>query len=423
MTSPIEPMVVQRSPRGRRASAAVYRRRRLGVFGGLVVFLALLGWSTTVLAVPLPSSSVAIVQEPVVRGELIAPAVPPFGVSAVVADDFGALGLAPTSNIVPIASMTKVITALMVLKVHPLEANEPGPTITFGQADIDQLDAIIAQDGKYSEVSVGDTTTERDALYALMLNSSNNIANSLAIWAYGSMDEFLAQTAAWLAEQGLNDTVVADASGLSADSRSSSSDLIAIGRLALANPALAAIVGTRSIELPLFGRLVNGNTLIGTSGITGIKTGTTDEAGACLLYSATFTVVRESITLIGVTTGAALQSELQPALATYVASLEAGFREVVLADPAQPVATVTSLWNTTSNIVPKKSVSAVTWSDTPVGVEVRLGDIRGGGAGTTVGTMTFDTPRGEQVVDLVLEKDLADPGPFWRFSHVAQLFG
>jgi D-alanyl-D-alanine carboxypeptidase (penicillin-binding protein 5/6) len=58
-----------------------------------------------------------------------------------------------------------------------------------------------------------------------------------------------------------------------------------------------------------------------------------------------------------------------------------------------------------------------------VGVEVRLGDIRGGGAGTTVGTMTFDTPRGEQVVDLVLEKDLADPGPFWRFSHVAQLFG
>jgi hypothetical protein len=37
--------------------------------------------------------------------------------------------------------------------------------------------------------------------------------------------------------------------------------------------------------------------------------------------------------------------------------------------------------------------------------------------------MTFDTPRGEQVVDLVLENDLADPGPFWRFSHVAQLFG
>jgi D-alanyl-D-alanine carboxypeptidase (penicillin-binding protein 5/6) len=311
----------------------------------------------------------------------------------------------------------------MVLKAHPLQANEPGPTITFGQADIDQLDAIIAQDGKYSEVSVGDATTERDALYALLLNSSNNIANSLAIWAYGSMDGFLSQTTLWLAEQGLSDTVVADASGLSSESRSSSDDLLTIGKLALANPALAAIVGTRSIELPLFGKLVNGNTLIGTSGITGIKTGTTEEAGACLLYSATFTVAKESVTLFGVTTGAALQAELQPALGAYVASLEAGFHETVLSDPARPVATVSTPWNTTANIVAAKTVSAVTWSDTPVRVEVRVGDIRGGGAGTTVGTMTFDTPRGVQVVDLVLETDLTDPGPAWRFGHVAQLFG
>jgi len=423
MTVSEDPQILQRSPRPRRPSAAVYRRRRITFFGSVVIVLAALGWSTTVLAVPLPSSETDVLQQPFVSGEFVAPEVPPFGVSTVVADDFGALGLAPTNDVVPIASMTKVITALMVLKAHPLQVDEAGPTITFGQADIDQLDAIIAQDGKYSEVSVGDTTTERDALYAVMLNSSNNIANSLAIWAYGSMDEFLAQTTLWLAEQGLNDTVVADASGLSAESRSSSSDLIAIGRLALANPALAAIVGTRSIELPLFGLLVNGNTLIGTSGITGIKTGTTEEAGACLLYSATFTVAREPITLFGVTTGAALQTELQPALATYIASLEAGFHDVLLADPSQPIATVTTLWNTTSNIVPAKAVSAITWSDSPVAVEVRLGDIRGGDAGTTVGTMTFDTPRGQQVVDLVLETDLTDPGPLWRFGHVAQLFG
>ena len=423
MTVSHEPHVLQRSPQSRRPSAAVYRRRRLAVFGSLVVLLILLAWSVTVLSVPLPSSATTVLQEPFVSGESVAPAVPPFGTSAVVADDFGALGLAPTSDVVPMASMTKIITALMVLKAHPLRVNEPGPTITFGQADIDQIDEIIAQNGNYSAVSVGDTTTERDALYALMLNSSNNIAGSLAIWAYGSIDEFLAQTRVWLAEQGLNDTVVADASGLNPETRSSSSDLIAIGRLALANPALAAIVGTRSIELPLFGQLVNGNTLIGTSGINGIKTGTTDEAGACLLYSARFTVGGEPITLLGVTTGAALQSELQPALATYVASLEAGFHEVLLADPGAPVGNVTTLWNTTSNVVPAKSVSAVTWSDTPVAVEVRLDDIRGGGAGTKVGTMTFNTPRGAQVVDLVLETDLTDPGPAWRFGHVAQLFG
>lgn len=423
MTVSHDPQVLRRSPRSRRPSAAVYRRRRLAVFGSFVILLALLGWSITVVAVPLPSSTSNVLQGPSVSGESVPPAVPAVGASAVVADDFGALGLAPTRDVVPMASITKVITALMVLKAHPLQPNEPGPTITFGQADIDQIDEVIAQNGTYSDVSVGDTTTLRDALYALMLNSSNNIAGSLAVWAYGSMDDYMTQTAVWLSEQGLTDTVVADSSGLSAESRSSSTDLIAIGRLALANPTLAAIVGTRSIEVPLFGQLVNSNTLIGTSGISGIKTGTTDEAGSCLLYSATFTVASESITLYGVTTGASLQTELQPALATYVASLEAGFHEVRLADPANPVATVTTLWNTTSNIVPAKAVSAVTWSDTPVAVEIVLGDIRGGTAGTFVGTMTFDTPRGLEVVDLVLESDLTDPGLAWRFGHVAQLFG
>jgi len=414
---------LQRTPRSRRTSSAVYRRRRLFFFGALLIILVLLAWTISVLAVPLPSATKNVLQAPTVSGELLSPVVPPVGVSAAVADDFGALGLAPTHDVVPIASMTKVITSLMVLRAHPLDANESGPTITFRQPDIDQLDAIIAQDGKYSSVSVGDSTSERDALYAVLLNSSNNIANSLAIWAYGSIDEFLAQTKVWLAEQGLNDTVVADASGLSRESRSSSADLITIGHLALANPALAAIVGTPEIELPLFGKLVNGNTLLGTSGITGIKTGTTEDAGACLLYSATFIVARESIRLFGVTTGATLQAELQPTVGAYVASLESGFHETVLADPVRPVATVSTPWNTTANIVAAKTVSAVTWSDTPVRVEVRLADIRGGGAGMTVGTMTFDSPRGMQVVDLVLETDLTDPGPGWRFGHVAELFG
>ena len=423
MTVPHGPSGMQRAPQSRRLSPAVYRRRRLVVFGSVLTILALLIWAITVLSVPLPSATTSITAAETVSGQYVEPVVPAAGTTAAVADDFGALGLAPTHDVVPIASMTKVITALMVLKVHPLGVNESGPTITFGQADIDQIGEVIAQNGNYADIAVGDTTTERDALYAVLLKSANNIAGSLAIWAYGSMDEFLVQTNAWLAEQGMTDTFVADASGLSPETRSSSTDLIAIGHLALADPALAAIVGTTSIDLPLFGKLVNGNTLLGTAGINGIKTGTTDEAGSCLLYSATFTVGKETITLFGVTIGSTLQTELQPAVGAYVASLEAGFHETVLADPAVPVATVSTPWDTTANVVPAKILTAVTWSDTPVSVDVRLGDIRGGGAGSTVGTMTFETPRGTRAVDLVLQTDVTDPGPAWRFTHVAQLFG
>jgi D-alanyl-D-alanine carboxypeptidase (penicillin-binding protein 5/6) len=259
-------------------SPAVYRRRRLFVFGGVLIVLALLAWTITVLTVPLPTATATVTAGPTVSGEAAEPIAPAPGVTAAMADDFGDLGLAPTHDVVPIASMTKVITALMVLKAHPLALNEAGPTITFGQADIDQIAEVIAQNGNYADVALGDTTTEQDALYAMLLKSANNIAGSLAIWAYGTMDEFLVQTNAWLAEQGLTDTFVADASGLNPESRSSSTDLIAIGHLALADPALATIVGTKSIELPLFGQLENGNSLLGTAGIWGIKTGTTDEA-------------------------------------------------------------------------------------------------------------------------------------------------
>jgi D-alanyl-D-alanine carboxypeptidase (penicillin-binding protein 5/6) len=423
VTVPHGPTGIQHAPQSRRLSPAVYRRRRLAVFGTVFVVLALLIWTTTVLTLPLPSAAATVTAGPTVSGQAAEPIAPALGSTAAMADGFGDLGWAPTHDVVPIASMTKVITALIGLKAHPLGPNESGPTITFGQADIDQIDAVIAQNGNYADISVGDTTTEQDALYAMLLKSANNIAGSLAIWAYGSMDEFIQQTNAWLTEQGLTDTVVADASGLNPETRSSSSDLITIGHLALADPALAAIVGTKSIELPLFGKLVNGNTLLGTAGITGIKTGTTDEAGSCLLYSATFTVGTESVALYGVTTGSTLQTELQPAVGAFVASLEAGFHETVLADPAVPVATVATAWDTNANIVPATSLTAVTWSDTPVSVAIRLRDIRGGAAGSTVGTISFETPQGTRAVDLVLQTELGDPGPAWRFSHVAQLFG
>lgn len=423
MTYPDDSAAVPRTPHVTRISAAVYRRRRLAVFGSGLALVAVVSWSVVVLSVPLPSAVAAITQSSTISGDSVSPRVPPVGASAAVADEFGPLGASPTHDVVPMASMTKVITALMVLRAHPLTGDESGPTLTFGQADVDVIADVLAQNGNYSPVSVGETTTERDALFAMLLNSSNNIAGSLAIWAYGSLDEYLAQTAAWLAEQGLTDTVVVDASGLNAVSRSSSSDLIAIGRLARADPVLASIVATPSIELPLFGKLVNGNTLLGVSGINGIKTGTTDEAGACLLYSATFSLAERSITLYGVTTGAATQGELQPTIAEYVASLQSGFHQTTLADPTVSVATVTSAWNTTSDIVPASTMSTITWSDTPVPVTVVLSDIRGGVAGTRVGTMTFDAPEGQLSVELVLGADLGDPGPGWRFSHVATLFG
>jgi D-alanyl-D-alanine carboxypeptidase (penicillin-binding protein 5/6) len=137
VTVPHGPTGIQHAPQSRRLSPAVYRRRRLAVFGTVFVVLALLIWTTTVLTLPLPSAAATVTAGPTVSGQAAEPIAPALGSTAAMADGFGDLGWAPTHDVVPIASMTKVITALMVLKAHPLGANESGPTITFGQADID----------------------------------------------------------------------------------------------------------------------------------------------------------------------------------------------------------------------------------------------------------------------------------------------
>ena len=407
----------------RRQSQAVFRRRRLLVGVAGVLLLALCAWLVAVLAVPLPSSSTDVTFAESVSGTTANPNVPTVGSTAVSSIEFGYFAGEPSHDKVPIASITKVITALMVLRAHPLTANEPGPTITFGEPDVAQIADVVAQNGNYADISVGDTTTERDALEVMLLKSANNIAGSLAIWAYGSMENYLTATSAWLTEQGLTETVVVDASGLNSGTQSSPANLLAIAERAMSDPVLASIVGTKEIEVPLFGKLTNGNTILGQAGIDGVKTGTTDEAGSCLLYSATFSAGTTPIHVFGITTGALHQADLQASVAAYVASIEQGFHDVSLADPSVPVANVTTPWDTNSAIVPEKASRAVTWSDTPVAVEIVLDDFRGGAAGAHVGQMSFDTPEGKVVVPLVLAQDLGDPGPVWRFTHVAQLFG
>lgn len=412
-----------RSTVTRRRTQAVLRRRQLRWSAAGILVLVLLAWLVTVLVVPLPSASTNRTIGATVSGTTANVSTPAEGTTAVSSSEFGYFAGEPGHDKLPIASITKVITALMVLRAHPLTAKDTGPTITFGESDVALINDVIAQNGKFADIAVGDTTTERDALYVMLLKSANNIASSLAVWAYGSLDAYLAETNAWLAEQGLTETVVVDASGLNSGTQSSPANLLAIAERAMSDPVLASIVGTKEIELPVFGKLVNGNTILGLAGIDGVKTGTTDEAGSCLLYSATFSAGNSPIHLFGITTGAHLQADLQAAVAAYVSSIEQGFHNVSLANPAVPVANVTTPWNTTSAIVPEKEVKAVTWSDTAVAVSVVFDDIRGGAKGTRVGQISFDTPEGKRDVPLILAQDLEDPGPLWRISHVAQLFG
>ena len=397
------------------------QRRRLAVFSILLVVLGGVGYIGATTLAPVPASAATIVQLAALTQPVAAPAWPAFGESAIGAVGFpGVLASTGQQETVPIASIAKMVTALVILDAKPLAAGAAGPSISFTDADVDLYYDAVAENGSVAPVVSGMVLTQREAFEAMLLPSANNYAASLALWAYGSVDNYLAAAKTWLAENGLNQTSIADTSGLSAASVSSLADLVEIGKLVVGHPALAEIVSLPSAVLPVIGTVTNTNKLLGRGGVDGIKTGTTDVAGACLLFSTDFTVGTSTVTLVGVVLGGDTHSELNSAIEDLIQSLEPGFREVVLAEQGAVFGSYTTGWGDVSDIVAERKVSAVVWSDSPITGAARAADVQIGRAGDEVGEVSFTigtaTPT-TVTVPLELHRTLTDPGPAWRLGH------
>jgi D-alanyl-D-alanine carboxypeptidase (penicillin-binding protein 5/6) len=236
---------------------------------------------------------------------VLKPIWPAYGSGAVGATGYdGVLAKYGDQSARPIASLTKIITALLVLQKKPLDGESNGPDIVFTQSDQDIYNQEVAAGAAVKPVSVGGSMTERQALETMLLPSAANYSITLANWAYGSMNAYLNAANAWLANHNLAQTRVVDTSGLLPGSVSSPSDLITIGKLALANPTLASIVAMKQATVPDVGTITNGNSLLGKDGINGIKTGTTSEAGATILFSSVVTVGNKQVTIVGDLLGA-----------------------------------------------------------------------------------------------------------------------
>lgn len=199
---------------------------------------------------------------------------------------------------VPIASITKVMTALVVINAGDLDR-----TITVPQE-------IIAYCTKYNGSNAGlvpgEVLTARQLLYAMLLPSGCDAAYTLAE-AYGpGQDGFIATMNDTARHMGLAGTHFTDPSGLPAptdhSTYSTPADLVALGLRAMSLPAFRDIVSSQSYHLPAGPgnrehRWRTTNLLLHDyPGTIGIKTGWTDAAGTCLLFE----TVRAGIPLIGV---------------------------------------------------------------------------------------------------------------------------
>ena len=191
----------------------------------------------------------------------------------------------------PMASTTKVMTALMALEYGRLDE-----IVTVGKN-------AYGVPGTSIYLGLGEKITLKDLLYGLMLASGNDAAVAIAEHIGGDVNTFCQQMTRRAAELGCTDTVFVNPNGLPAQGHHTTAhDLALIARQAMTYPLFRQIVSTRRASIPWEGRsyqriLNNKNRLLSSyEGATGIKTGYTRAAGRCLVFGAR----RDDLEVIGV---------------------------------------------------------------------------------------------------------------------------
>lgn len=228
----------------------------------------------------------------------------PQGESAVEVDGMGPLGASGPTTPVPIASVAKVMTAYLVLVDHPLAADGSGGlTVTITPADAADEAARAAQTQSIIAVAPGEVLDEQQLLEGLLLPSGNNAASLLATADAGSEAAFVAKMNAEAKALGMTSTTYTDASGYTPSTMSTARDQLRLAQAAMAIPAFARIVALPQATLPVAGVVKNINTLIGTDGFSGVKTGSDSWAGGALMFADQRTVDGVPVRIIGVVLG------------------------------------------------------------------------------------------------------------------------
>ena len=347
---------------------------------------------------------------------------PGYGDSAIAAVGYpGLLATGGGSVPMPIASITKIITALVVLAKAPLRVGEAGPSISFSNADEAVLKSYAARNGEVYPIRVGGTMSERDVLTVALVPSANNYARALADWAFGSEANFLPVARAWLVAHGMTATTLTDCTGLNPENTSTPTDLITLGKLALQNPVISALISTKTATLPVVGTIKNTNLLLGTAGIDGIKTGTLDSAGASLLFSSRLTIGGHLVVLVGVVLDGPNHPTIDAAVETLVTAAREGFHLVTLATKGQRFAAYTTIWGHRASAVATRTVALVVWGGTPISARWTAFDLTSGRKGTVVGTVSFSAGTQHVTIPLQLSARLDGPDAGWRLSHPGEL--
>ena len=409
-------------------------RGRLIAIIATVLVLAVIGtYVSLTLSAPVGTAA-AVFHAPVVSKPPAAViALPQYGESAISisgGDDYlgtaadGIFASSGGNGALPMASISKLITAMVVLGARPLGTSGAGRTITWDKADAALYDKYYLLNATIAAMKNGSSMSEHDALETMLVVSACNYAEAMANWAFGSQAGFVSATKKWLTAHGLTGTTMVEPTGLDNRNKSTPSDLIALGKLAMADPAVAAMVGKTNLDVPALAGLPSTNDLLGTDGINGIKTGTLDSDGSDLLFSAVVPIQSgTTLTIIGVVLGGPNRAAVDDDVKKTITSIQSGFHDEQIGAQGQVVGTYSTPWGAKAKMVLARDASAFTWSDTPITSTMKTTTLKTGKSGEEVGSVTWVAGKATQTGSVVLEGSIRGPSTWWRLTHPAELLG
>ncbi|MFI6421464.1 D-alanyl-D-alanine carboxypeptidase family protein [Streptomyces sp. NPDC050842] len=393
--------------------------RRVRIWTPLVVLL-LIVFAIVQMVRPLPAPALTLSASPTFTfegGELKMPW-PTEGQGAVEVEGVGSMGLYGPQKPAPIASVTKTMTAYVILRDHPLKGSQKGPEI--------EIDKKAAEQGKAEHESTaavqeGQTYTEKELLELLMIPSANNVARLLARWDAGSEAAFVEKMNAAAKDLGMTQSTYTDPSGLLDSTVSTPQDQLKLAKAVMQYDVFREIVNMPNVTVDgIPGRIENNNNILLEPGVSGIKTGSSTPAGGNLLWSANTVVDGETRRILGIVMGAKdadqLGEKLQLAIDNSLKIIQQAQKDVtsaVVVGKGQVLGHIDDGLGGRTPVVATKELKAIGWP----GLQVKLSLTNGGKAvphagkaGDIVGQVSIGTGVGKVSAPVALQADLVEPG-------------
>ncbi|MFG2665535.1 hypothetical protein ACGFY6_14950 [Streptomyces sp. NPDC048387] len=392
--------------------------RRVKIYAPIVVLLAVV-LAVVQLVRPLPAPRLVLTATSQYTFPGGAPDLPwpTEGQASMAAAGLGTIGSSGEQKPVPIASVTKSMTAYIIMRDHPFKKGEKGAMIdvdktaeTEGQKDKSDNESTL------NTVKEGDKISEYDAIAALMIPSANNIARLLARWDSGSQEAFVKKMNDTAKQLGMTNTTYTDPSGLDATTVSTAEDQVKLGLKIVELDALVDITRKPSWTDQTGKNWPNWNRLVPYNESLGIKTGTTTKAGGNLLFAAYKKVGATNQLIVG----AVLGQHKPPIIDTVIAAsknllvaTQKSLEGAPVVKKGDVVGYVDDGVGGRTKVVATADVQAVGWSSLTVDIKISDGGTKIPGtakAGTAVGVLTVGDGASQVKVPVALQSELASPG-------------